>query len=206
MNRKKFLTIMLTLAIAASTTALMTGCAASVRHLNGTTGETSSQDTAADESAADSTADTGDEESSEADEESSEADEESSEAVEESSEADEESSEAAEESSEAAEESSEAAESSAEEDDGDATIIKFTNPNDWDNVNAYVYLSNEDNNQWPGEPMTKEDDGTYSFKVDKHYMEGVDARVIFNDGKHQIPKATGFIIKNGQTYDENYSD
>lgn len=214
MNRKKLLTILLTLAIAASTTVMMTGCAASVIHLNGTTGETetSTSDTAADESSSDdlglgTSTDSGDGES---EEESSEDTEESSE--EESSEADEESSEeesSEEESSE--EESSEETEESKEESKSDdsegKTVIKFTKPDDWgDEIKAYIYLSNVDNNQWPGEEMTKDSDGTYSVEVDEHYMEGTDPRVVFNDGKNQVPKSGGFIIKNGQTYDIDYAD
>ena len=50
-------------------------------------------------------------------------------------------------------------------------------------------------------------DGTYSYNVDKHFMDGIDPKVVFNDGgKNQAPKSGGFIIKDGQEYDENYSD
>ena len=200
MNKKRVLTLILTVVIAASLTALMTGCAASVTYLDGAGPESGA---AAEESAeADSTAADSDE-----DEDAADAEDESSEAEDEESE-EEESSE--EESSEAEkEESSEAVEESKAEDNAEGAVIKFKKPDSWgDGIKAYVYLSDADKNaNWPGEAMTDNGDGTYSYNVDKHFMEGTDPKVVFNDGgKNQAPKSGGFIVKDGQEYDENYSD
>ena len=85
----------------------------------------------------------------------------------------------------------------------------FKKPDSWgDDIKAYVYLSDADKNEnWPGISMTDNGDGTYSYNVDKHFMDGIDPKVVFNDGgKNQAPKSGGFIIKDGQEYDENYSD
>ena len=55
--------------------------------------------------------------------------------------------------------------------------------------------------------MEDNGDGTYSYSVDDHFMNGTDPKVVFNDGgKNQLPKSGGFSVKAGQTYDENYSD
>ena len=106
-----------------------------------------------------------------------------------------------------AEESSKTEESKAE-DNAEGAVIKFKKPDSWgDGIKAYVYLSDADKNaNWPGEAMTDNGDGTYSYNVDKHFMEGTDPKVVFNDGKNQAPKSGGFIVKDGQEYDENYSD
>ena len=215
MNKKRVLTLILTVVIAASLTALMTGCAASVTYLDGA-GPESGAAAEADSTAADSDED---EDAADAEDESSEAEDEESEEEEsaEEEESEEESSEeeeseeksSEEESSEAEEEeSSEAAEESKAEDNAEGAVIKFKKPDSWgDGIKAYVYLSDADKNaNWPGEAMTDNGDGTYSYNVDKHFMEGTDPKVVFNDGKNQAPKSGGFIVKDGQEYDENYSD
>ena len=68
------------------------------------------------------------------------------------------------------------------------TTVYFEKPDHWgDNVNAYVYdetskQSTQENRRWPGVPMVKEADGTYSYTFDKEWTAPL---IIFNDGKNQ---------------------
>ena len=68
------------------------------------------------------------------------------------------------------------------------TKVYFEKPEHWgDAVNAYVYdetskQSLQENRKWPGVPMVKEDDGTYSYTFDKEWTAPL---IIFNDGKNQ---------------------
>ena len=205
MNKKKLLTILLTLAIAASSAALMSGCAASVAIHGGAVGGAGASDSAGDSTGdgldtTTTTTDEGDGESSEAEEtdESSEAEEESSEA-EESYEAEESSEE--EESSET-EESKEEEESKSDE-TGDKNVIKMKKGEKWgDDINVYIYNEVDgvktENAPWPGEPMTKEDDGTYSYSISEDIENPL---IIFNDGKKQYPSGKGLEYEEGKVYD-----
>lgn len=68
------------------------------------------------------------------------------------------------------------------------TKVYFEKPEHWaDSVNAYVYdetskQSLQENRKWPGIPMEKEADGTYSYTFDKEWTAPL---IIFNDGKNQ---------------------
>jgi len=68
------------------------------------------------------------------------------------------------------------------------TKVYFEKPETWaDTVNAYVYdettkQSLQENRRWPGVPMEKEADGTYSYTFDKEWTAPL---IIFNDGKNQ---------------------
>ena len=68
------------------------------------------------------------------------------------------------------------------------TKVYFEKPESWaDTVNAYVYdetskQSTQENRRWPGVPMEKEADGTYSYTFDKEWTAPL---IIFNDGKNQ---------------------
>ena len=68
------------------------------------------------------------------------------------------------------------------------TKVYFEKPESWaDSVNAYVYdetskQSLQENRKWPGVPMEKEADGTYSYTFDKEWTMPL---IIFNDGKNQ---------------------
>ena len=83
-------------------------------------------------------------------------------------------------------------------------VINFTKPDDWgDSVNVYVYQdgsSNVKNADWPGEPMTKNSDGTYSYTIKPGTFDA--ARLVFNDGdgKNQYPKSGGLTAENGKMY------
>ena len=210
MRKRKLLTILLALAVAAAGTAMMSGCSATVIHQNGTSAEdTGTTDTGTDDTNTDSTSDTDtDDESSQA-EESSE-DESSEEESSEDESSEEESSEA-----ESSEEESSEAESSVEESSEEAgadipeNAIKFVKPDDWsDNVNIFIYnkeKKDEDNNgAWPGVAMTKASDGTYYYEADSKFEE---YKLIFNDadnsGRNLLPKSDGFTVESGKTYDSD---
>jgi len=68
------------------------------------------------------------------------------------------------------------------------TKVYFEKPDGWaDTINAYVYdettkQSTLENRRWPGVPMEKEADGTYSYTFDKEWTAPL---IIFNDGKNQ---------------------
>ena len=81
------------------------------------------------------------------------------------------------------------------------TVIKLKKPDKWgSDINAYVYGGGAENAAWPGEKMTKESDGTYSYKVPSNISNPV---VIFNDGKSQYPTQNkpGLSVVDGKTYD-----
>lgn len=63
----------------------------------------------------------------------------------------------------------------------EGTKIYFEKPDSWgDEVYAYVYNSDEEENDfWPGELMTKESNGTYSYTFTDEWETPL---VIFNDG------------------------
>ena len=84
------------------------------------------------------------------------------------------------------------------------SAISFKKPSGWgDKVYAYIYDETvkpvETNAEWPGEEMTKNSDGTYSYTLSKDWTS---ALVIFNDGKNQYPAAMepGAKLVAGQTY------
>ncbi len=86
---------------------------------------------------------------------------------------------------------------------GDGAKVKFTKPDNWgDSVNAYVYENGggSKNAEWPGEAMTDNGDGTYSYTVPSSVKNPV---IIFNDGKKQYPKSAGLPVEDGKTYDIN---
>lgn len=84
--------------------------------------------------------------------------------------------------------------------------IYFCKPSDWQSACIYYYKSTADTGPaWPGEIMTSEGDGWYSYEISKYDT----AKVIFNDGRgNQLPakNTPGFDItgqkwyKDGQWY------
>lgn len=86
--------------------------------------------------------------------------------------------------------------------------IHFYKPSDWQSANIYYYKSTIDTEAaWPGEAMTSEGDGWYSYEISKYDT----VKVIFNDGKgNQIPSKNtpGFDVtgqkwyKDGQWYNK----
>ena len=91
------------------------------------------------------------------------------------------------------------------------TVIKFKKPDNWgDEVMAYVWASDKDgikNANWPGVAMTDNGDGIYTYIVDKRIMNYGNVKVVFSQKdyvKNQMPKWSGFPVKNGQLYDEVY--
>ena len=201
MDKRKLLTIFMALALAAGTS----GCVGSVTPIP------SASQTAPTESAAPTTPDTPTTDESSVQDESSEeesSEEESSEEESEEESSEEESSEEESEEESSEEESSEEEseeESSSEESQAAANgaVIKFTKPDNWDDeVYAYVYeLNSSDdikNAPWPGEIMTNNGDGTYSYTVPDDIANAV---VIFNDGKKQYPRNKGLEVVDGKEYD-----
>lgn len=89
------------------------------------------------------------------------------------------------------------------------STIHFTKPDDWNNeVFAYVYnFSDMENDFWPGMPMTKESDGTYSYTLTEDWDSPL---VIFSDGYDedsvQYPSGKGLIVVPDKTYDINTTD
>ncbi|MBR2175771.1 MAG: starch-binding protein, partial [Clostridia bacterium] len=79
--------------------------------------------------------------------------------------------------------------------------VKFEKPDDWgDDLNAYVYGDERrENASWPGLPMTKNSDGTYSYVVPGDINNPL---IIFNDGKYQYPSANkpGLEVEEGKIY------
>lgn len=84
----------------------------------------------------------------------------------------------------------------------DEIVVTFKKPSSWSNtINAYVYENGgaEKNAAWPGEKMTDNGDGTYSYTVPSKIKNAV---IIFNDGKKQYPGSNkpGMAVENGKTY------
>lgn len=83
----------------------------------------------------------------------------------------------------------------------DGITVNFTKPDSWgDDINIYVYQNggSEKIAAWPGEPMTKNSDGTYSYVIKTDVV--TDPRLVFNDGKNQYPKTGGFEAVQGKMY------
>lgn len=82
--------------------------------------------------------------------------------------------------------------------------ITFTKPESWEDT-IYVYIYNETvspvkkNAVWPGEEMTRDPDGTYSYTLAEEWDS---ALVIFNDGANQYPAAMepGVELSEGMSY------
>ena len=188
MNRRKVTAILMALALSA-TVASVSGCKGRTVYINGEPSQEVTESSVAESSVEESSevAESSVEESSEVAESSVEESSEAESSVEESSEAE-----------SSVEESSEA-ESSAEQAE---TVVTFQKPEQWnDTINAYIY---EDggvgkNAEWPGEAMTDNGDGTYSYTVPS---EIGNPKIIFNDGKNQYPGSLepGLDIESGKTY------
>ncbi len=185
-------------------------------------GEESSQpDESSEES---SNASESSEESSQPDE-SSEESSDASESSEESSDASE-SSEESSDASESSEESSDASESSEESSQPDESSedssqpdesseeavsgakITFVKPEKWEGtIYAYVYEDGGEgkNAEWPGEAMTDNGDGSYSYVVPSDLANPL---VIFNssESKKQYPRSRGLSVVDGKTYDNETTD
>ncbi len=81
--------------------------------------------------------------------------------------------------------------------------VYFEKPDDWDDdIYAYVYNDELDENaSWPGLPMEKKSDGTYSYTFTYDWETPY---IIFNDGyatdSVQYPSGEGLTVVPGQTY------
>ena len=83
----------------------------------------------------------------------------------------------------------------------DGITVNFTKPDSWDDdINIYVYQhgGSEKIAAWPGEPMTKNSDGTYSYVIKTDTV--TDPRIVFNDGKNQYPVSDGLEAEEGKMY------
>ena len=94
---------------------------------------------------------------------------------------------------------------SVEDDEvGSDIVINFTKPDSWDDsVNVYVYQDGSSkikNADWPGEAMTKNSDGTYSYTIKAGTFDA--AKLVFNDGdsQNQYPKSGGLAAEDGKMY------
>ena len=179
MKKHNFVSLLLALAVAAGA---MSGCAATIRYTDEYVApKSSSSDTAGNDG---SSASAGGEESSQPDESS----EESSDA------------------SESSEESSQPDESSEEAVSG--AKITFVKPEKWEGtIYAYVYEDGGEgkNAEWPGEAMTDNGDGSYSYVVPSDLANPL---VIFNssESKKQYPRSRGLSVVDGKTYDNETTD
>lgn len=78
--------------------------------------------------------------------------------------------------------------------------VTFKKPDNWgDNINAYIYYGDNQEAAWPGNAMTKESDGTYSYKLQNDWDAGY---IIFNDGTEQYPgqNEQGLTLEAGKEY------
>lgn len=84
-----------------------------------------------------------------------------------------------------------------------AWTVKFTNPDGWSTPYIWAWIeggSNFTGGNWPGQPMTKDSDGTWSFTYSGP-IAGVPEKVIFsNNGK---PQTGNLNFEDGATYDLN---
>ena len=88
--------------------------------------------------------------------------------------------------------------------------ITFKKPDDWgDDICAYVYPDGGKGiAEWPGEAMTNNGDGTYSYTLSEDCENPL---VIFNDGdgngkKHQYPRNKGLKFVDGKSYTNETKD
>ena len=85
------------------------------------------------------------------------------------------------------------------------TKVYFQKPegDDWaDDINIYIYNTDDEENRfWPGEEMTKESDGKYSYTFDEDWQTPL---VIFNDGEGsdcvQYPTGKGLEVEPDKIY------
>ena len=102
---------------------------------------------------------------------------------------------------EESEEESTAEESTAEESKSEGIKITFTKPEKWgDDVCAYVFGDGDVKNaEWPGEEMTNNGDGTFSYIVPSDIPN---PKVVFNynGGKRQYPRSGGLDVTDGGSY------
>ena len=81
--------------------------------------------------------------------------------------------------------------------------VYFEKPESWgDEVYAYIYDVDENENKvWPGKEMTKEDDGKYSYTIERNWNSPL---IIFNDGDYtdsvQYPEGKGLKVEADKTY------
>ena len=98
-------------------------------------------------------------------------------------------------------EESTAEESTAEESKSEGIKITFTKPEKWgDDVCAYVFGDGDVKNaEWPGEEMTNNGDGTFSYIVPSDIPN---PKVVFNynGGKRQYPRSGGLDVTDGGSY------
>lgn len=81
--------------------------------------------------------------------------------------------------------------------------VTFVKPDSWgSDIYAYVYENGGGgkNAEWPGEKMTDNGDGTYSYDVPSSVPNPT---IIFNDSKKQYPTGAGLTVEDGKTYTVN---
>ncbi len=95
---------------------------------------------------------------------------------------------------------------SYEIEEGTKVYFQLPETGNWDDeLYAYVYddYTNE-NDMWPGQPMTKEEDGRYSYTFDMYWETPY---IIFNDGDAsdsvQYPEGQGLEVVPDKTYSIN---
>lgn len=83
-----------------------------------------------------------------------------------------------------------------------SSIVYFDNSFGWENVYLYTYGTKE-NKAWPGEKMTLEANGMYSYTMDSTFKSqsiivnnGLDKKK--DDGAEQFPENAGLAIKAGE--------
>ncbi len=109
-----------------------------------------------------------------------------------------------EESSEEESSEEESSEEESSEEQAEGLKITFVKPEEWETpVHAYVYNDDQKKNaDWPGEEMTDNGDGTYSYVLPKDKVEEITSpQVIFNAGTKQYPRSGGLEVTDGTTYE-----
>ena len=199
--KKRSMTIIFSSLIIAAFAVTMTGCAAREYRTDGSPVSTAPAEVVSTQpSVEENSEEPSEEESSEepSEEESSEEPSEEESSEEESSEEESEEESSEEESEE--ESSEEESEEESSEEEAEGIKITFVKPEKWDSeVNAYIYNDDKvENAVWPGEAMTDNGDGTYSYVLTKEIENPL---VIFNSGARQYPRAKGEPVEDGKTYD-----
>ena len=90
----------------------------------------------------------------------------------------------------------------------DNVVVHYYNENDWESPYIYYYYDSQTGTAWPGDVMTSEGDGWYSYTISGYSA----AKVIFsNNGADQYPAQNqeGLLVtgekwfKSGTLYDQN---
>ncbi len=100
--------------------------------------------------------------------------------------------------------------SAAPAESSEKIVITFVKPEKWETAYAHVYEKDKDanleetkkNGDFPGQEMTDNGDGTYSYEIPSDIPDPV---VMFSDGKegpNQWPRVSPLAVENGKVYEK----